>query len=275
MPKLEEIDDIDDIDNMEMDLAEFDSSLKTPIAPKIVPTVVRSQDQEEQSQPPIDTLFPNKKDRENEQISFINPETGEVEDAAAITKEELQQVKKFQIIYPCYFDKNRSHKEGRRVSAAYAVENPLAKTISDAVRYLGLASIFESDKTHPQDFGNPGRVRVYLKENGSVVASAFQFAKGGKRQLFIEIGKYLNQHPTTLQSTREIPYGPDYNEIELQKIPKVGGFKMNDIVPLHSPLMMGHPATKNLYDQPLPQVTKANENKPMKMPKNKFKVIRR
>lgn len=271
MPKLEEIDDVDDIDNMEMDLAEFDPSLRTPIAPKVVPQVVRSQDQEEQ----VSNLYPSRKDREHEQISFINPDTGEVEEAAAISKEELEQVKKFQIIYPCYFDKNRSHKEGRRVSLEYAVENPLAKTVSDAVRSLQLASIFESDKTHPQDFGNPGRVRVFLKENGSVVPKAFQFAKGGKRQLLIEIGKYLQNHPTTLQSTREIPYGPDYNDINLQKIPKVGGFKMNDIVPLHSPLMMGHPATRSLYDQPLPQVTKANENKPIKMPKNKFKVIRR
>ena len=42
MPRLEEIDDLNDIDDLDMDLAELDPSLRTPIAPKITPTVVRS-----------------------------------------------------------------------------------------------------------------------------------------------------------------------------------------------------------------------------------------
>ena len=52
--------------------------------------------------------------------------------------EEEKQFDQFQIIYPCYFDINRSHKQGRRVSIDRAVENPLATTISDACRRLGL-----------------------------------------------------------------------------------------------------------------------------------------
>ncbi len=43
MPQLDEIDDVDDIDNMDMDIAEFDPDLKTPIAPaRPKPQVVRS-----------------------------------------------------------------------------------------------------------------------------------------------------------------------------------------------------------------------------------------
>lgn len=261
MPKLEEIDDYNDIDNMDMDLAELDSSLKTPIAPKIVPTVVRSQDQEEQQQ-----FGGNQK----ETISFINPETGKVEESAPISKRELEEVKKFQVLYPCYFDKNRSHKEGRRVPVELAVENPLAKTISDAVRHLGLLSIFEGDKCHPQDFGNPGRIRVLLKEEGHLVSTASTF-QGGKRQLMKKVAEYLQQHPTTVESLRELPYGPDFDGIEFKKIPLVKGFKMNDIVPLHSPFLWGHPMTKSIYEAPKIEAPE----KQFKAPKNKFKVVRR
>ena len=79
MPRLEEIDDFNDIDNLDMDLAQLDSSLRTPIAPKITPTVVRSQDQENPA------FFPemngnininnNNSSKEKEQLSFINPKT--------------------------------------------------------------------------------------------------------------------------------------------------------------------------------------------------------
>ena len=139
MPTLEEIVDYEDIDNLEMDIAEFDPTLKTPIAPKITPTVVRSQDIEEAE---LQRKREAVRNRDREQVTFINPLTGKVEESTSISKEDLMQVKKFQLIYPCYFDKNRSHKEGRRVPLELAVENPLAKTISDAVRNLGLVSIF-------------------------------------------------------------------------------------------------------------------------------------
>lgn len=261
MPKIEEVEDYDDIDNLDMDLAELDPSLRTPIAPKITPTVVRSQDSEVQT---------SNRDMRN-QVSFINPDTGKIEGSAQISKEELDEVKGFQLLYPCYFDSRRSHKDGRRVPADQGVENPLAKTIADAVRNLGLLCVFEGEKTHPQDFGNPGRVRVLLKEDGHLVPSAARF-KGGKRQLINEVARYLRSHPTTPESLREIPYGPEFDGIEFKRVPLVKGFKMNDIVPLHSAYLMGHPMTKSIYEavQPAPA-----PEKQIKPPKNKYKVIRR
>ncbi|CCE62620.1 hypothetical protein TPHA_0C04700 [Tetrapisispora phaffii CBS 4417] len=270
MPKLEEIENYDDIDNMEMDLAELDPSLNTPIAPKIVTTVVRSQDLEDNKEPPLVPLSDN-----SEQINFINPQTGQVEGSARMSKQELQEVKGFQVIYPCYFDVNRSHKEGRRVSKELAVENPLAKTVADAVRELGVLCIFEGDKCHPQDFGNPGRVRVLIKEQGTTVVTASSYSSGGKRQLLNDIAKYLQKNPTTIEKLREIPYGPEFDNIEFKRVPKVKGFKMNDIVPLHSSYLMGHPMVKGLYDAPPPPVTHANTQGKLKMPKNKYKVVRR
>lgn len=259
MPKIEEVEDYDDIDNLEMDLAELDPTLRTPIAPKMTPTVVRSQDSEPQTE-----------SRRN-QVSFINPGTGKVEGSAQISKEELQEVKGFQVLYPCYFDKRRSHREGRRVPLELAVENPLAKTVADAVRSLGLLCIFEGEKTHPQDFGNPGRVRVLLKEEGRLVPSAAGY-RGGKRQLMIRIAEYMGKHPTTPESLREIPYGPEFDGIEFRRVPLVKGKKMNDIVPLHSPFLMGHPMTKSIYETTAPAAVPEKQPKPIK---NKFKVIRR
>lgn len=261
MPKIEEVEDYDDIDNLDMDLAELDPSLRTPIAPKITPTVVRSQDSEVKVSEPV----------AKNQVSFINPDTGKIEGSAQISKEELDEVKGFQILYPCYFDKRRSHRDGRRVTAEEGVENPLAKTLADAIRSLGLLCIFEGEKTHPQDFGNPGRVRVLLKENGQLVSSAARF-KGGKRQLMKEVAKYMREHPTTPKSLREIPYGPEFDGIEFKPIPQVKGFKMNDIVPLHSPFLMGHPMTKSIYEA---APAAALPEKQLKPPKNKYKVIRR
>ncbi|CCD24854.1 RNA-binding signal recognition particle subunit SEC65 NDAI_0E00380 [Naumovozyma dairenensis CBS 421] len=278
MPKLEEITDYNDIDDLDMDLAELDPSLRTPIAPKITPTVVRSQDNEEATQlPDFATQFQqsnyNNIGNENA-FAFINPQTGKIERSKQVSKEILKDMKKFQILYPCYFDKNRSHKEGRRVPKELAVENPLAKTMADAAGNLGLICVFEDQKTHPQDFGNPGRIRILLKQNGQIAADGNRF-KGGKRELMKSIAKYLQKHPTTLKSLRELPYGPDYDGVESKKIPRVKGFKMNDIVPLHSPLLMGHPMVKSIYEEQ-PQAPKpAINDKPMKMPKNKYKVIRR
>ncbi|ONH78269.1 Signal recognition particle subunit SEC65 [Saccharomyces cerevisiae] len=216
MPRLEEIDNFNDIDDLDMELAELDPSLRTPIAPKITPKVVRSQDQEN----------------------------------------------------PAFLPGTNNNR--RRVPKELAVENPLAKTMADAVRELGILCIFEGEKCHPQDFGNPGRIRVLFKENGQLIGAATKF-KGGKRQLMKAVGEYMKRHPTTIESLREIPYGPDFDNIEFKKIPRVKGFKMNEIVPLHSPFLMGHPMTKSVYETP--KITAAEKS--FKPPKNKYKVVRR
>lgn len=72
--------------------------------------------------------------------------------------------KDFQCIYPIYFDRNRTRKEGRRVGIEGAVENPLAREIVTACGRLRLEVLFEPTKMHPKDWANPGRVKVKLKE---------------------------------------------------------------------------------------------------------------
>ena len=76
--------------------------------------------------------------------------------------------KRWQCLYPLYFDATRTRAEGRRVGKELAVENPLAREIVDAVQLLGLNIVFEVSKLHPKDWANPGRVRVLLKEGGKL-----------------------------------------------------------------------------------------------------------
>jgi signal recognition particle subunit SRP19 len=86
-----------------------------------------------------------------------------------LAADQAQQFKHFQCLYPVYFDATRSHAQGRKVSREFAVENPLAREIADACGALGLQAVFEPGKTHPKDWGNPGRVKVLLKKEGSAV----------------------------------------------------------------------------------------------------------
>ena len=81
---------------------------------------------------------------------------------------DAEKHKRWQCLYPLYFDASRTRAEGRRVGKDLAVENPLAREIVDAVQLLGLNIVFEVSKLHPKDWANPGRVRVLLKEDGKL-----------------------------------------------------------------------------------------------------------
>ncbi|OBA19744.1 SRP19-domain-containing protein [Metschnikowia bicuspidata var. bicuspidata NRRL YB-4993] len=265
-PTLEEIND-DDIDNMDMDIAQFDPSLRTPLAPVQKPVITRSQDQEintpgsqnfaDLSQRPASASTAGKKN--------------DIVDPSKFSDEEKGEFRQLQVIYPCYFDVNRSHGEGRRVSVELAVSNPLAKTISDACRLLGVPVLLELDKSHPQDFGNPGRVKVQLKKEGKAINSMYPT----KRSLMLAISKFLQAHPTTIASISKesgIPYPKEYEmDFTPEELPRVKGFKMNTIVPVHSNLTLKHPMMKLIYD-PEPEPVEAP--KPVKAPKKKMMKIR-
>lgn len=79
---------------------------------------------------------------------------------------ENDRHKRYQCLYPLYFDASRTRAQGRRVGHELAVPNPLAREIVEAVQLLGLDTVFEPGKVHPKDWSNPGRVRVLIKEGG-------------------------------------------------------------------------------------------------------------
>lgn len=149
--RIEEVSDSDlESDPSEQDLEDFAPiSLARPSAPT-VPTVPTPSQHE-----------------------FAQIHAAAAQHAASSPANDLK-IKKYQCLYPLYFDANRSRAQGRRVGKGFAVRNPLAREIVDAVQLLGLDTVFEPGKTHPKDWSNPGRVRVLVKENGSARNRAVQ-----------------------------------------------------------------------------------------------------
>lgn len=95
--------------------------------------------------------------------SLIRPSQVPSSEGQFASAADDSKYKDFQCIYPVYFDKNRSRKEGRRVGLEGAVENPMAREIVNACGRLGLNTLFEPSRLHPKDWANPGRVKVKLK----------------------------------------------------------------------------------------------------------------
>lgn len=66
-------------------------------------------------------------------------------------------------IYPIYLDAKRHYKKGcRRVPYEQAVLYPNSLHIANAAHSLGLEVVHQPQRTHPQDWENPGRVKVRL-----------------------------------------------------------------------------------------------------------------
>ncbi|KAH9872235.1 hypothetical protein IAQ61_005070 [Plenodomus lingam] len=157
------------------------------------------------------------------------------------TSSDREKSKHYQCLYPIYFDKARSRAEGRRVGHKLAVDSPLAREMADAAANLGLRTVFEPDKTHPKDWANPGRVRVLLKHEGKMMDADVK----NKHHLYILISQYLKANPTQKDTPFRLPIAglPMPKEMPEPAIPK--GWKMNKILPLHSPALTGGGVSDN------------------------------
>ncbi|KAF2683634.1 signal recognition particle, SRP19 subunit [Lentithecium fluviatile CBS 122367] len=154
---------------------------------------------------------------------------------------DREKSKHYQCLYPVYFDKSRTRAEGRRVGAELAVENPLAREMADAAASLNLRVVFEPDKIHPKDWANPGRIRVLLKQHGKQLNGNIR----NKHHLYILISKYLQAHPADKTTPFRLPIRgiPMPKELPEPAIPT--GWKMNKILPLHSPALTGGGVSEN------------------------------
>ena len=101
--------------------------------------------------------------------SLIDPANIPSQQPKQASPVDLEKFKNYQCLYPLYFDRTRTRVEGRRVGKEFAVKNPLARDIVEAVGALGLKALFEAGKLHPKDWANPGRIKVLVKENGKAV----------------------------------------------------------------------------------------------------------
>lgn len=86
------------------------------------------------------------------------------------------------ILYPAYFDANRSRADGRRVARRWAVEGPTVEEIASAAKALGLQPEVETGKGFSrQPWRHEGRVLVradYFKT--SVVQKVAQRLKSSR-----------------------------------------------------------------------------------------------
>ncbi|ORX95009.1 signal recognition particle sec65 subunit [Clohesyomyces aquaticus] len=159
---------------------------------------------------------------------------------------DREKSKHFQCLYPIYFDVSRTRAEGRRVGNELAVKNPLAREIADAAASLGLQTVFEPDKTHPKDWSNPGRVRVLLKKDGKLLARNIK----NKSHLYILISQYLQEHPTQKNTPLRLRIAglpPPQEPLPEPAVPR--GWKMNAILPLHSPALTGGGVSENFLQE--------------------------
>lgn len=179
----------------------------------------------------------------NAASSFMPSHLLQPQSPAIKTSTDREKSKHYQCLYPIYFDKARTRAEGRRVGSELAVENPLAREMADAAANLGLRTVFEPDKTHPKDWSNPGRVRVLLKEGGKLLDEDIK----NKHHLYILVSQYLKANPTQKTTPFRLPIAgiPMPKEMPEPAIPN--GWKMNQILPLHSPALTGGGVSDDIF----------------------------
>ncbi len=92
--------------------------------------------------------------------------------------------RRYLVMYPEYFDKNRTRKQGRRVPLEKADDAPTLKKLVKACEILGYQIEVEPDKAHPSNWWNrQGRVLIKVDKND----------KKPKEELIKEITKILKK----------------------------------------------------------------------------------
>jgi len=123
------------------------------------------------------------------------------------------------------------------------VENPLAREIVAACGRLRLETLFEPAKTHPKDWGNPGRVKVKVKGGNNPIVK-------NKHHLYTLISTHLQVNPTTETSAIRVrvPGAPPPDPSKPYPKPAIPrGWKMGTILPYYSPAMTGGGVSENFF----------------------------
>lgn len=90
--------------------------------------------------------------------------------------------RRYYVVYPEYFDKNRSRSQGRRVSLDIADDGPSLAKIGKACQLLGYEYELERDKAFPSQWWNPhGRILIRINKA----------EKSTKEDILKEIAKIL------------------------------------------------------------------------------------
>ncbi|KAF3012048.1 signal recognition particle subunit [Neopestalotiopsis sp. 37M] len=230
--RIEEVSDSDlsDGDPSEGDIDDFvDSDILRAVAPKQPPAAAAPQQQQRPQQGgQPNSLFPG----------TTTPAPGGIQQS---------DVAGYQCLYPIYFDASRTRAEGRRVPSHLAVKNPLAREIAAACAALRVSPVFEAMKTHPQDWANPGRVRVNIKDPSNPYLKDVK----NKHHLYLLVAEHLRANPTGDRSAGlrnvRIPGLPGHPKDD-EKWPKPAvpkSWKINEYVPAYSSAMTGGGVSEN------------------------------
>ncbi|RMZ87886.1 hypothetical protein DV736_g4877, partial [Chaetothyriales sp. CBS 134916] len=184
-------------------------------------------------------------------------------------------IKHYITLYPIYFSSAHTRAQGRRVSAKYAVPNPLAYNLVAAVRHVlaphHLPITLEPNKAHPRDWSNPGRVRIQLFSPSAAATDDDDHANDdhghhplhptikSKSALYNLIGKYLQSHPTEpldpLQLKLQGLRAPENFAKEPVPVPR--GWRMNTILPVHSAAVSGGGVSDNFFKDAVEEMKQA------------------
>lgn len=174
-PRIEEVDDDDLVgDPEEMDLDEFDFA-----KPQKGSLQTAANDADSDSEDVMQQVLSGHMQKGGTG-SIQAPQMPRIGDRERYQREQMEKSKKYQCLYPVYFDSSRSREEGRRVRKEDAIANPLAREIIDALSHIGatagvaLQIVLEPTKTHPKDWANPGRVKVLIKRDSKPISAKIQ-----------------------------------------------------------------------------------------------------
>ncbi|CAG8484401.1 2877_t:CDS:2 [Ambispora gerdemannii] len=131
------------------------------------------------------------------------PSIGILQNPTITQVQDDRQYKSWICLYPVYFDSTKSVQHGRKVVREQAVPNPLAQNIAEAVKELGLSVLFEPEKTHPRDWGNPGRVRVSLRNQNIPINPSIPTRK--------ELIKKVSTLLSAVQENNKLPFPPKHS----------------------------------------------------------------
>lgn len=238
-PRIEEVSDSDPdmiSDPEEVDLDDFDDNdIMRRVDPK------PAADASSSSAP---APAPSAAAQQAMQQMMMNPAN-----SRSVSAEERGTYAGYQSIYPIYFDASRTRAQGRRVSSALAVRNPLAREIANACSRLRLQTVLEPEKIHPKDWANPGRVKVALKPTKDGPAPTHKIAN--KHHLYLLIAQHLKENPTSERSAGlRVRMGGQIHPPEDKPYPKPAaprGWKVNEYVPYMSAAMTGGGVSENLF----------------------------
>ncbi|KPI41080.1 Signal recognition particle SEC65 subunit [Cyphellophora attinorum] len=168
------------------------------------------------------------------------------------------------LLYPVYFDATRTRSTGRRVPPSLAIKNPLAYSLISALQSIlksnpapsQLQITFEPDKLHPNDWANPGRVRIKLFDTET--HKPLHPGIKSKAHLYKLIGEYLVANPTQKDSPLDLriqglPIPENFLE-ESGEVKPPRGWKMGTILPVHSAAVSGGGVSENFLKEAMEEM---------------------